>query len=90
METRITATELARNLSDILNRAHYRGETFVVERNGEAVATIEPPPKRAITLREFVDWWANNRPDDKFADDLEAVIKEMRQPVPKPPEWPNS
>ncbi|MFN0071262.1 MAG: type II toxin-antitoxin system prevent-host-death family antitoxin [Chloroflexota bacterium] len=39
-ETKITATELARNLSDVLNRARYRGEHFIVERNGEPIVTI--------------------------------------------------
>ena len=35
METRITPTELARSLSDVLNRVRYRGERFRIERNGE-------------------------------------------------------
>ncbi len=89
MATKITATELARNLSDILNRARYKGESFLIERNGEPLATLEPA-KKAITWKEFVEWWAKNPPDDKFADDLEAAVKEMRQPTPEPPEWPNS
>jgi antitoxin (DNA-binding transcriptional repressor) of toxin-antitoxin stability system len=86
--TRITSTELARNLSDILNRARYKGEQFIIERNGETVATLGPAIK-PITWREFVEWWANNRPDDKFADDLEAIHAEMNQPLPEPPEWPS-
>jgi antitoxin (DNA-binding transcriptional repressor) of toxin-antitoxin stability system len=53
METTITATELARNLSDILNRVRYRGERFRVERNGELVATIEPPVGRVFTVADF-------------------------------------
>ena len=73
METRITATELARNLSDILNRARYRGEKFIVERNGEVVAKIEPPPK-VTTFREFLEMYDKLPPvDDQFADDLEAI-----------------
>jgi antitoxin (DNA-binding transcriptional repressor) of toxin-antitoxin stability system len=88
MATKITATELARNLSDILNRARYKGESFVIERNGEAVATIEPA-RRPIAWKEFVQWWANNRPDDQFADDLEAIHAEMNRPLPEPPEWPS-
>jgi antitoxin (DNA-binding transcriptional repressor) of toxin-antitoxin stability system len=88
MTTRITSTELARNLSDILNRARYKGEQFIIERNGETVATLGPAIK-PITWREFVEWWANNRPDDKFADDHEAINGEMNQPLPEPPEWPS-
>ena len=88
MATRITSTELARNLSDILSRARYKGEQFIIERNGETVATLGPATK-PITWREFVEWWVNNRPDDWFADDLEAIHAEMNQPLPEPPEWPS-
>jgi len=86
--TRISSTELARNLSDILNRALYKGEQFIIQRNGETVATLGPATK-PITWREFVEWWVNNRPDDKFADDLEAIHAEMNQPLPELPEWPS-
>ena len=44
---RISATEAARSFSDLLNRVRYRGESFVIERNGEAVGELRPaaPPK---------------------------------------------
>ena len=38
MDTTISATELSRRMSDILNRVKYRGERFVVQRNGESIA----------------------------------------------------
>jgi prevent-host-death family protein len=73
MVTKITATELARNLSDILNRVRYKGERFVIERNGESVATLEPPPKR-MTIEQFVEFLRTlPRADDRFADDLEEI-----------------
>lgn len=88
MATKITATELARNLSDILNRARYKGESFVIERNGEPVAKIEPPPKPGITLRELAALLRDLPPlDDKFADDLEAARSILRDPP--IPRWPN-
>lgn len=40
--TTITATELARNTREILDRIASRGETFVVERNHAAIARILP------------------------------------------------
>ena len=87
METRITATELARNLSDILNRVRYRGERFVVERNRETVAVIEPPVKKPITLGEFLELWpALPKPDPAYWDDLEAVSR-SQPPLPEPPSW---
>jgi len=88
METTITATELARNLSDILNRARYKGETFIVERNGERVAKIEPPPKPGISLQELAALLRDLPPlDDKFANDLDTARSILRDPV--LPRWPN-
>jgi prevent-host-death family protein len=53
--TRITATELARNLSDVLNRVRYRGESFEIVRNGEIVAELRPCDhvRREYTFAEF-------------------------------------
>ncbi|MPZ49196.1 MAG: hypothetical protein GEU75_07835 [Dehalococcoidia bacterium] len=88
METKITATELARNLSDILNRVRYRGERFVVERNGEVVATLEPPPTKGITWREFLERWPTlPKPDPDFWDDVEEAHRIMNQPPALPPSW---
>jgi prevent-host-death family protein len=42
MESTISATTLARQLGDILGRVRYRGEAFVIERNGTAVARLVP------------------------------------------------
>ncbi len=86
MPTRITAAELAANLSDILDRV-YGGEEFVVERAGEVVAHLRPAREaRGITARELVDRIGNlPMPGDGFADDLEAVQAE--QPKATAPPW---
>jgi prevent-host-death family protein len=82
METKITATELARNLSDILNRVRYKGESFRVERNGETVAVLGPGPKKGITWGEFAERWdAMEKPDSGFWDDVEEAHRLMNQPV---------
>lgn len=75
MDTTITATELARTLSEILNRVRYRGERFVIERNGEAIASIGPAGTvPGITLRELAARLGDlPLPDDRFADDLEVI-----------------
>ena len=87
MESRITATELAKRLSDVLSRVYYRGETFVVERNGQRVATMAPPAdKPPITFGELVARLRDGpRPDDQFADDLEEI--QNSQPKIGPPPW---
>lgn len=75
MDTTITATELAKSLSDVLNRVKYRGERFVIERNGEPVATLAPVgPAPVTTLGELLALLRDlPRPDDQFADDLREI-----------------
>lgn len=89
---RISATELARRLSDVLNRVRYRGEEFLVERGGEQVARIEPPgPPRRLTWREFVEFLRRApRPDEAFADDLERIHAAQPPALAEFREWPSS
>ena len=88
MEERITATELARSLSDVLSRVRYRGESFIIQRNGETVATLRPPDTRPpITLRElFSRLGERHAPLEGFAEDLEA-IQASQEKIGPPPEW---
>jgi hypothetical protein len=89
MEQTITATELARCLSDVLNRVHYRNERFIVERNGQPVAVIAPPgPVRGTTLHEIAEKLRGLEfPGDGFADDLEEI--QANQSRSEFPEWPS-
>ena len=89
MSTKITATELAKSLSDILNRVRYRGESFVVERNGEAVAEIRPlVPRKVVTLADLADIIRSlPPPDEGFLDVIEEA--QRSQTPPKFPEWPS-
>ena len=75
MEHRISATELARKLGDVLGKIRYRGDAFIVERNGEAVARIAPLRLDATTsLSEALRAWTHGAGNDKkFAGDLERV-----------------
>jgi hypothetical protein len=38
----ISATEAARNFSELMNRVHYRRQSFLIERGGLAVCEIRP------------------------------------------------
>ena len=89
METVITATELARSLSDILNRVRYKGETFVIQRKGEPIATLMPiAPMPGVTLGELAEALGKlTMPGEGFADDLEAI--QASQPKLEAPRWPN-
>lgn len=75
MSLRVSATDLARRLGDILGRIRYRNETFVIERHNVAIAQIGPPPgARDVSLREAAERWMNAAPSDSaFADDLERI-----------------
>ena len=89
METVITATELARRLSDVLNRVRYRGEFFVIERNGESVAALsQVSVGPRLTLGQVLARLRDlERPDDRFAADLESI--QAAQPEAESPEWPS-
>ena len=75
MDIRVSATELARKLGDVLGRIRYRGDSFVVERNGEPIARVVPLPDRpTASLGEILQAWAAEGPPDVgFAKDLEDV-----------------
>jgi antitoxin (DNA-binding transcriptional repressor) of toxin-antitoxin stability system len=40
----ISVTDAARNFSDCIHRVRYQGMTFILEKNGVAVARIVPEP----------------------------------------------
>lgn len=74
MEKTVTATDLARNLGDVLARVRYRNESFLVERNGRAVARVVPvEPDRTATLAGALDAWSSGPVDTGLADILEHV-----------------
>lgn len=85
MDIRISATELARNVGDVLGRIRYRGDSFLVERNGQAVARVVPVVERpTASLGEVIGGWSSaGSPEPDFARDLEAVAT-----VDRPPEDP--
>jgi antitoxin (DNA-binding transcriptional repressor) of toxin-antitoxin stability system len=75
MATKITATELSRNLSDILNRVRYKGEAFAIERNGQTIAELRPAEERPrATMHTLAEIMRKYSPGDlSFADDLEEI-----------------
>lgn len=85
MKNRLSATEAARNFSEILNRIRYRGEEFVIERGGEAVCRMLPARPYRITLAELADLLeAIEKPDAAYWRSVERAIR--KQPMlPKTP-----
>jgi antitoxin (DNA-binding transcriptional repressor) of toxin-antitoxin stability system len=74
MESHISATQAARNFSDLLNRVHYRREVFIIERGGSPICRFEPagPPRcTAGSLTELLR--TAPKPDAEFWNDLERI-----------------
>jgi prevent-host-death family protein len=82
VETLVSATELARKLGEYLARVRYRGESFLVEKNGKAVARVIPATDREVVTvsRALAAWSAAGEADRGFADDLERVGAMDRPP----------
>lgn len=82
MEHRLSATDLARSVGEVLSRIRYRGDSFLIERNGEPVARIGPLEERPpATVREGLrEWQGAGEAEPGFADDLERVAEADRPP----------
>jgi antitoxin (DNA-binding transcriptional repressor) of toxin-antitoxin stability system len=73
-ESDISATEAARNLSDLINRVVYRGEEFLVQRGGEPVCRISPvryAQCSVAALSNFLRYVPG--PDAEYWDELAAA-----------------
>lgn len=77
---RLSATEVGRNFSDVLNRVA-AGEEVEVIRNGAPVALIVAPKTRLASAEHFRDLMAGAPPpDEDFARDLAALRDEIGPP----------
>ncbi len=69
----MTATEAARNFSEVLNRAA-TGERIELTRSGAPVAEIGPPQTQFVSAARFREILASApSPDAGFGEDLRAV-----------------
>jgi len=84
----MSATEVARNFSAVVNRV-IAGEEIEVIRNGTPVAELRRPSRpRGITGREFKELMASLPPvDEDFARDVEEARREIWPPL---DQWPAS
>jgi prevent-host-death family protein len=83
----MTATEAARNFSEVLNRVA-AGEQIELTRSGAPVAVIRPPQTRFVSAARFREILAAApSPDAEFGDDLRAV-RASAGPLPGDP-WPS-
>lgn len=59
----ITATELARNLRQVLDRLVLEGEEVEIERNSKRIARLIPGPGRQTALEAMADLYRTLSPD---------------------------
>jgi antitoxin (DNA-binding transcriptional repressor) of toxin-antitoxin stability system len=85
METKsITATEAARNFSEVINQVRYQAAEFDVTRGKEIVARIVPPPKLPVgfPLRDLTALFASlpgleAGDADDFLKDIDASVSRL-------------
>ncbi len=88
MKTTITATELARNLSRILDQLHAEGGEIVIERNSHRIARLVASPGHQSALEAMGDlyriltgpagvMWES---DARSGPGKETIKKGMRDP----------
>ncbi len=78
MKSRISATEAARNFSELMNRVRYRGESFIVERSGTPICEIVPAKQPRFTGAEFVELLASlPKPDEKYLALVEELVTDQ-------------
>ena len=84
-KTRISVTEAARNFADCVNRAHYQNITFVLVKNGTAVARLEPESEKVCTGRELAEVLESAALTEAEAKawhrDLHTARKALKAPV---------
>jgi antitoxin (DNA-binding transcriptional repressor) of toxin-antitoxin stability system len=79
----ITATEAARNFSEILNSIRYRGDRYTILKGGKPTATIGPvvgfgKDYRLAELRNIIETLPRLESDgESFARDIGRVIEEQ-------------
>ena len=81
MIKRISATNAARNFSDLINRVRYQGTSFEIERGNEVIARIVPAGTPVIlSIAELNEQWTRlPRIDPEDAVLFEEDLKDIRQ-----------
>jgi prevent-host-death family protein len=83
---RLSATEVARRFSEVLNRVA-SGEEIEVTRAGAPIAVIAPPKVRLMSAARFRELLASAPAvDEDFADDVRTI---RRSTPPPESSWPS-
>lgn len=86
MKSRISATAEARRFSELMNRVCYRGESFVVERNGPPICEIVPIRPAGFSGAELASLLRSlPKPDEAYLALIEDIV--VAQPKVADSEW---
>lgn len=89
MDRTIAETDLARCLTETLDRVRLHGERLTIDRDGEPIAILAPAREpNLVTWRQVAERLAEvGFPGEGFADDVEAA--QAAQSRAEPPAWPS-
>lgn len=72
----VSATEAARNFSELINRVCYKGDTYIVERGGKPMCEITPVEVRRCTGADLLAAISRlARPPEEFLAAVEEVTR---------------
>jgi len=79
----LSATEVARRFSEVLDAVEHDGESFVIRRKGKTIARIEPAPSNGAAVKKLL----RRIPNDP---DWARELRELRQSLPvQERDWPD-
>lgn len=80
-DSRIAATEAAKNFGRLVNRVREERATYIVERGGAPVAQIGPVNYKRSTMADFKAFVRNTRHvDEEYLRAVEDAVRRHNQP----------
>jgi antitoxin (DNA-binding transcriptional repressor) of toxin-antitoxin stability system len=80
----ISVTDAARNFADCVNRVHYQNVTFVLVKNGTAVARLVPDGEKVCTGRDLAEVLAGTELSEEEAADWHRDLRTARKILKSP------
>ncbi len=78
---RISVTEMAKTLSDVISRVHYKGDTFEISKGKKVVARLVPISNQTITIGDLGNLLSSygSRMDKEDIQDFEKAFNYSRE-----------
>lgn len=75
LHEKITATELVRNLSTVIDKVRISGQSMYITKGSQTIAKLSPPPKAGYPINKLASLLGSL---PKLGDDAETLSKDMR------------